>query len=57
MSPVLAGAARAKADKVVAAAWSEGFDEDLSGSAHWNAADVVGVDSASRMQRSPMAPL
>ena len=46
MSPVLAGAARAKADKVVAAAWSAGFDEDLSGSARWNAADVVGEQDA-----------
>ena len=53
VSPVLAGAARAKADKVVAAAWSAGLDEDLSGSTRWNGLTW----SASRMQRSPMAPL
>jgi len=42
MSPVFAGVARAKADNVEAAAWSAGLDEDLSGNARWNAADVVG---------------
>jgi hypothetical protein len=31
---------------VVAAAWSARFDEDLSGSARWNAADVVGEQDA-----------
>jgi hypothetical protein len=46
VSPVLAGAARAKADKVMAAAWSAKFDENLSGSARWNAADVVGEQNA-----------
>jgi len=42
VSPVLAGAARAKADKVMAAAWSAKFDENLSGSARWNASGTRG---------------
>ena len=51
MSPVLAGAARAKADKVVAAAWSARLMCQLG------PAGGRKTSGTSWMQRSPMAPL